>query len=34
MVRTKNIWDCVAAHVVTNFLLGMYVVTQNQWQLW
>ncbi len=34
MVRTKNIWDCVAAHVVTNLLLGIYVVTQHQWQLW
>jgi CAAX prenyl protease-like protein len=34
MVRTKNIWDCVAAHAVTNFLLGIYVVTQHQWQLW
>lgn len=34
MVRTKNIWDCVAAHAVTNLLLGVYVVTQQQWQLW
>lgn len=33
MVRTKNIWDCVVAHGVTNFLLGVYVVTFNQWQL-
>ena len=33
MVRTKNIWDCVAAHAVTNLLLGIYVVTQHQWQL-
>ena len=34
MIRTKNIWDCVAAHAVTNLLLGIYVVTQHQWQLW
>jgi CAAX prenyl protease-like protein len=34
MVRTRNIWDCVAAHSVTNLLLGIYVVTQKQWQLW
>jgi CAAX prenyl protease-like protein len=34
MVRTKNIWDCVAAHAVTNLLLGIYVVTQKQWHLW
>jgi len=34
MVRTKNIWDCVAAHAVTNLLLGIYVVTQQHWELW
>jgi CAAX prenyl protease-like protein len=34
MTRTRNIWDCVAAHAVTNLLLGIYVVTQHQWQLW
>jgi uncharacterized protein len=34
MVRTRNLWDCVAAHAVTNLLLGVYVVTQEQWQLW
>jgi CAAX prenyl protease-like protein len=34
MIRTRNIWDCVAAHAVTNLLLGIYVVTQEQWHLW
>ncbi|HEY2840584.1 MAG TPA: CAAX prenyl protease-related protein [Pirellulales bacterium] len=33
MVRTRNIWDCVIAHAVTNLLLGVYVVTWNQWHL-
>jgi len=33
MVRTRNIWDCVVAHAVTNFLLGVYVVASGQWQL-
>ncbi len=33
MIRTRNIWDCVAAHAVTNFLLGVYVVTSGEWQL-
>ena len=33
MVRTKNIWDCVVAHGVTNLLLGVYVVWFDQWQL-
>jgi hypothetical protein len=32
MVRTRNIWDCVAAHAVTNLLLGIYVVASGQWQ--
>lgn len=34
MVRTRNIWDCVAAHAVTNFLLGIYVLTSGTWALW
>ena len=39
MVQTKSLWDCVAAHAVTNLLLGVYVVGsdlllgQNHWQL-
>jgi uncharacterized protein len=34
MWRTKNIWDCVAAHAVTNLLLGIYVVAMGEWQFW
>ncbi|MEO1495853.1 MAG: CAAX prenyl protease-related protein [Planctomycetota bacterium] len=34
MVRTKNYWDCVAAHAVTNLLLGLYVVNTGSWELW
>lgn len=33
-LRTKNIWDCVAAHAVTNLLLGIYVFKYEQWWLW
>ena len=33
MVRTKNIWDCVVAHGITNLLLGVYVVSSGNWQL-
>jgi membrane protease YdiL (CAAX protease family) len=33
MVRTKNLWDCIAAHAVTNLLLGVYVVLSGQWHL-
>ena len=32
---TKNIWDAVAAHAVTNLLLGIYVLsTEKNWELW
>jgi CAAX prenyl protease-like protein len=34
MVRTRNLWDCVLAHAVTNLLLGIYVVFSKQWTLW
>jgi uncharacterized protein len=33
MIRTRNIWDCVAAHAVTNLLLGIYVVVSGDWWL-
>ncbi|MCA9235855.1 MAG: CAAX prenyl protease-related protein [Planctomycetales bacterium] len=33
MVRTKNIWDCVVAHAVTNGLLGAYVIATGSWHL-
>ncbi len=34
MIRTKNFWDCVVAHAVTNLLLGIYVVMAGKWELW
>ncbi len=34
MVRTRNYWDCVAAHGVTNLLLGLYVLWAGAWHLW
>lgn len=34
MIRTKNIWDCVAAHAITNLMLGAYVVAWGDWRLW
>lgn len=33
MVRTKNIWDCVIAHAITNLVLGCYVVASGDWWL-
>ncbi len=32
-MKTRNIWDCVVAHAVTNLLLGIYVVVTGEWQL-
>jgi uncharacterized protein len=34
MVRTKNYWDCVVAHAITNLLLGIYVLATGSWSLW
>jgi hypothetical protein len=40
MAKTRNIWDCVAAHALTNLLLGIYVLASGQilaidrWWLW
>jgi CAAX prenyl protease-like protein len=31
MLRTRNIWDCVAAHAVTNLLMGLWVVYSGDW---
>ncbi len=33
-IKTKNIWDCVIAHSVTNLLLGIFVLTTGTWELW
>jgi CAAX prenyl protease-like protein len=34
MLRTRSIWDCVAAHAITNLMLGIYVVSTGDWELW
>jgi uncharacterized protein len=31
MLRTRNIWDCVSAHAVTNLLMGLWVVYSGDW---
>ncbi len=35
MLKTRSIWDCVAAHALTNLVLGIYVVWQGgaAWRL-
>ena len=32
--KTGSIWDCVMAHLVTNLLLGIYIVNFDAWHLW
>ena len=34
MVRTNKFWNCVLAHAITNLMLGIYVCTTSNWQLW
>jgi CAAX prenyl protease-like protein len=34
MVRSRNLWDCILAHAVTNGVLAAYVVLAGQWQYW
>lgn len=31
VIRTRNIWNAVTAHCVTNFLLGIYVLYTGEW---
>jgi CAAX prenyl protease-like protein len=34
MVRTKNIWDCIVAHAITNAMLAAYVIGDGHWEYW
>ena len=34
MLRTRNLWDCILAHAVTNGVLAAYVILAGQWQYW
>jgi hypothetical protein len=33
-LRTRSIWDCVVAHLITNLLLGIYILSTGHWSLW
>jgi CAAX prenyl protease-like protein len=33
MLRTRNIWDCVVAHALTNLLMGLWVLWSGDWWL-
>jgi uncharacterized protein len=34
MIHTRNLWDCILAHAVTNGVLAAYVIGAGQWQYW
>jgi hypothetical protein len=34
MIRTRNLWDCILAHAVTNGILAAWVIGAGQWQYW
>jgi hypothetical protein len=34
IIRTRNLWDCIIAHAVTNGVLAAWVVAGNHWQYW
>ena len=34
LYRTKSIVQCILAHAVTNFALGLYVLQSGNWQFW
>ena len=34
MLRTRNLWDCILMHAVTNAALAAYVVIGGHWQYW
>jgi len=34
LYRTGRIWPCVLAHSLTNLMLGIHVLTTQEWQWW
>jgi CAAX prenyl protease-like protein len=34
LYRSKNLFSPILSHAVTNFLLGIYVLTTEQWSFW
>ena len=34
MKKTRNIWDCIVAHAVTNAMIGVWVLASGDWFLW
>lgn len=34
LYRSKNLFTPILSHAITNFLLGVYVITTQQWSFW
>jgi CAAX prenyl protease-like protein len=34
LIYTKDLWNCIVAHSVSNLLLAVYVVAGGEWWLW
>ena len=34
LYRSKNLFDPILSHAITNFLLGVYVLLTHQWSFW
>jgi len=34
LYRSKNLFDPILSHAITNFLLGLYVISTHQWFFW
>ena len=34
LYRSKNLFDPILSHAITNFLLGLYVLLTHQWSFW
>lgn len=34
MLKSRNLWDCILAHAITNALLGGYIMVSGDWRLW
>ena len=30
----RDLWSCIVAHAVSNFVLGLYILTTGDWWLW
>jgi CAAX prenyl protease-like protein len=34
MYWKRDLWNCIVAHGVSNLVLGIYILTTEEWQLW